>query len=48
MIILNTLVDILNKHCNINISFLDNHETLLINSNFTCGYCLNREKLVIF
>tara|TARA_A100001015_G_scaffold166487_1_gene185059 strand:+ start:1293 stop:2318 length:1026 start_codon:yes stop_codon:yes gene_type:complete len=45
MIILNTLVDILNKHCNINVSFLDNHETVLINSNFTCGYCLNREKL---
>ena len=47
MLILNTLVDILNKNCNINISFLDKHETVLINSNFTCGYCLNREKLAI-
>ena len=45
MIILNTLVDILNKNCNINVSFLNKHETVLINSNFTCGYCLNREKL---
>lgn len=45
MLVLNTLVDILNKNCNINISFLDKHETVLINSNFTCGYCLNREKL---
>lgn len=45
MLVLNTLVDILNKNCNSNISFLDKHETVLINSNFTCGYCLNREKL---
>lgn len=45
MIILTTLVDILNKYTNINVSYLDKHETVLINSNFTCGYCLNREKL---
>ena len=46
MLVLNKLVEILNKNCRLHVSFLDNHETVLINSNFTCGYCLNREKLV--
>tara|TARA_Y100000816_G_C26101890_1_gene584267 strand:+ start:704 stop:1729 length:1026 start_codon:yes stop_codon:yes gene_type:complete len=43
--ILETLTNILNTYCNLNITYKDNHETVLINSNFSCGYCLNREKL---
>ena len=44
-VVLNSLVDILNTNCNLNLSYKkDNHETVLINSNFNCGFYLNREK----
>jgi len=44
--ILNTLVMILNKNCGLDIKCLnDKTETVLINSNFNCGFYINREKL---
>lgn len=44
--ILDTLINILQVNCQLlNIYCKDHHETVLINSNFHCGYCLNREKL---
>ena len=47
-LILNTLVDILNINCNINIGVKKGvkSETVLINSNFSCNYFIDREKLV--
>jgi TATA-box binding protein (TBP) (component of TFIID and TFIIIB) len=43
--ILNLLIKLFQKHCNMDkLSFKNEHETVLINSNFTCGYCLDREK----
>ena len=43
--ILNKLVDILNNDCGLDINYLDGKsETVLINSNFNCGYYINREK----
>ena len=46
--ILNTLVDILNKYCELGIGIKKNikSETVLINSNFSCNYFIDREKLV--
>ena len=44
--ILKKLVDILNTQCGLNVNYLDGKsETVLINSNFNCGYFINREKL---
>ena len=44
-IVLNSLVDILNTHCELNVTFKKEcNETVLINSNFNCGFYLNREK----
>lgn len=42
--ILTKLIEILNSICNLKVDYLNKHETVLINSNFTCGYCLNRDK----
>ena len=46
--ILNTLVDTLNKYCGLNIGIKKDikSETVLINSNFTCNYFIDRENLV--
>ena len=45
--ILQLLCKIFNAACNFSsLSYLDNHETVLINSNFNCGFCLNRDVLV--
>ena len=46
--ILNTLVDTLNTNCNLDIGIKKDikSETVLINSNFTCNYFIDREKLV--
>ena len=45
-IVLDTLVNTLNKFCNLNITYNKfNTETVLINSNFNCGFYLDREKL---
>lgn len=44
--ILTLLCELFNRYCSTTLDYLDTHETVLINSNFTCGYCLNREKLV--
>ena len=45
MKILNKLVSILNTQCGLNVKCLDSKsETVLINSNFNCGYYINREK----
>jgi len=46
-LVLDTLVNILNDSCGINVSYLPNtSETVLINSNFSSNYFINREKLV--
>lgn len=47
-LILKTLVDTLNDNCNLDIGIKANlkSETVLINSNFTCNYFIDREKLV--
>lgn len=46
-LVLDTLVKILNDSCGIDISYLPNtSETVLINSNFSSNYFINREKLV--
>jgi len=43
--ILTKLVSILNTQCGLNVNYLDGKsETVLINSNFNCGYYINREK----
>ena len=43
--ILNLLIRLFRTHCHMhNLSYRNEHETVLINSNFTCGYCLDREK----
>ena len=43
---MDTLVNTLNKFCNLNITYNKfNTETVLINSNFNCGFYLDREKL---
>lgn len=45
-IVLDTLVDTLNNFCDLNITYNKNNtETVLINSNFNCGFYLDREKL---
>tara|TARA_Y100000389_G_C17417466_1_gene494617 strand:+ start:480 stop:1487 length:1008 start_codon:yes stop_codon:yes gene_type:complete len=43
--ILNVFVEILNRSCGLNLHYMPEHETVLINSNFKCGYFINREKL---
>ena len=43
--ILDMFVDTLNRSCGLKLTYLKKHETVLINSNFKCGYYLNREKL---
>tara|TARA_B100000524_G_scaffold227996_1_gene120782 strand:- start:3942 stop:4967 length:1026 start_codon:yes stop_codon:yes gene_type:complete len=44
--ILEKILDILNNVCNLNISIkMNTCETVLINSNFNCGYFINRDKL---
>lgn len=47
-LILNTLVEILNNNCGLEIGIKKDvkSETVLINSNFTCNYFIDREKLV--
>ena len=47
-LILKTLVDTLNINCNLDIGLKADvkSETVLINSNFTCNYFIDREKLV--
>lgn len=47
-LILNTLVDTLNMHCGLDIGIKKDvkSETVLINSNFTSNYFIDREKLV--
>ena len=47
-LILRTLVKILNDSCGLDIGVNENQksETVLINSNFTCNYFIDREKLV--
>ena len=44
-LVLDYLVELLYKYCDIQLVVNDKHETVLINSNFSCGYCINREKL---
>jgi len=41
--IINCLIAIFSEYCGLNIICKNEHETVLINSNFTCGFCLNRE-----
>lgn len=43
--VLNYLVELFDIHCNIKVKVGNNHDTVLINSNFSCGYCINREKM---
>tara|TARA_Y100000741_G_scaffold62485_2_gene44303 strand:+ start:34164 stop:35180 length:1017 start_codon:yes stop_codon:yes gene_type:complete len=43
--VLNYLINLFSEHCNVNYTLSDKHETVLINSNFSCGYCINREKM---
>ncbi len=46
-LLLDTLINILTKYCEIDINYLENvNETVLINSNFTSNYFIDREKLV--
>ena len=46
-LVLETLVSILNKYCAIDINYVSGRsETVLINSNFSSNYFINREKLV--
>ena len=46
-IVLNTVVQILNDSCNLDIDYItDKSETVLINSNFSSNYYIDREKLV--
>jgi TATA-box binding protein (TBP) (component of TFIID and TFIIIB) len=43
--ILKKLVDILNIDCGLDVNYIEGKsETVLINSNFNCGYYINREK----
>lgn len=43
--VLDNLIDVLNNNCNLNLTHLNSkNETVLINSNFNCGFYLNREK----
>ena len=44
--ILDKLIDLFNNTLNINIKSINNLETILINSNFNCGFNINRENLV--
>jgi len=43
---LNLLTKILNEYSDKTIYCKDNYETVLINSNFNCGYFINRDKLL--
>lgn len=43
--ILDYILLIFNQYCNMLLTYKNTHETVLINSNFTCGFCINREKL---
>ena len=44
--ILYKLVDLLNNECNLSVDFIrEKTETVLINSNFNCGYFIDRDKL---
>ena len=46
-VVLTTLVGILNRDCNLDINFKsDKSETVLINSNFSSNFFIDREKLV--
>ena len=44
-VIIDKLLGILNKYNNDNLSLLDKTDTVLVNSNFDCGYFLDRNKL---
>ncbi len=44
--VLDKLIDLFNNTLNINIKSINNLETILINSNFNCGFNINRENLV--
>lgn len=45
--ILGEIYQLFNKKLNLNIKIKeDSFKTVLINSNFNCGFCINREKLV--
>ena len=44
--VLNKLLNLFNNTLNINIKSINNLETILINSNFNCGFNINRENLV--
>ena len=43
--VLDYLVKMFELQCGISLQVNDKHETVLINSNFSCGYCINREKM---
>ena len=43
--ILTYVKELFRLHCGLNVNIKENHETVLINSNFTCNFCINREKL---
>ena len=44
--ILSKVVDLLNSECNLSVDFIkEKTETVLINSNFNCGYFIDRDKL---
>lgn len=44
--VINKLLHILNSSCSLNVTIMkDTCDTVLINSNFKCGYFINREKL---
>ena len=44
-VIINKLLEILNAHNSDKLSLLDKTDTVLVNSNFDCGYFLDRNKL---
>ena len=44
-VIIDKLLGILNKYNNDNLSLLEKTDTVLVNSNFDCGYFLDRNKL---
>ncbi len=43
--VLQYLITMFSNHCGLTLYVSDKHETVLINSNFSCGYCINREKM---
>ena len=44
-VLLNKIVTILKPYTNNELDFHDKHQTILVNSNFNCGFCIMREKL---